>query len=58
MVLTLLFQLLPIISFVAPPLSKPHVVVTVSNATHTHIPKNTGKIVLATYQEALRVSIA
>jgi len=35
---TLLFQLLPIISFVAPPLSKSHVVVTVSNyAIHTPI---------------------
>jgi len=32
-----LFQLLPIIGFVAPPLSKLHVVVTVSNSTHTLI---------------------
>ena len=34
-----LFQLLPIISFVAPPLSKSHVVVMVSNATRTPIAK-------------------
>ena len=34
---TSLFQLLPIIGFVAPPLSKSHVVVTVSNATRTPI---------------------
>ena len=47
-----LFQLLPIISFVAPPLSKSHVVVTVSNATRTAIRENTGGIDLATYGEA------
>ena len=33
---TPLFQLLPIISFVAPPLLKSHMVVTVSNASHTY----------------------
>ena len=51
-----LFQLLPIISFVAPPLSKSHVVVTVSNATRTAIRENTGGIDLATYGEACGVS--
>ena len=54
---TLLFQLLPIIGFMAPPLSKSHVVVTVSNATRTPIRKNTGGIDLATYEEAHGVSI-
>ena len=52
-----LFQLLPIIDFVAPPLSKSHVVVTVSNATRTPIRENTGGIDLATYREAHGVSI-
>jgi len=52
-----LFQLLPIIGFVAPPCLKSHVVVTVSNATHTHIREDTGGINLATYGEARGVSI-
>jgi len=52
-----LFQLLPIISFVAPPLSKSHVVVTVSNTSRTPLPKNTGGIDLAMYGEARGVSI-
>ena len=52
-----LFQLLPIIGFGAPPLSKLHVVVMVSNATHIPIRKNTGGIDLATYGEAHGVSI-
>ena len=54
---TPLFQLLPIIGFVAPPLSKSHVVVTVSNATRTPIRENTGGIDLASYGEARGVSI-
>ena len=55
---TPLFQLLPIIGFVAPPLSKSHVVVTVSNyATRTPISENTGGIDQATYGEARGVSI-
>jgi len=54
---TLLFQLLLIIGFMAPPLSKSHVVVTVSNATCTPICENTGGNDLATYEEAHRVSI-
>ena len=54
---TPLFQLLPIVGFVAPPLSKSHVVVTVSNATRTPIHENTGGINLAMYGEAHRVSI-
>jgi len=53
----LLFQLLPIIGFVTPPLSKSHVVVTVSNATCTSIRENTGGIDLAMYGEAHGVSI-
>jgi len=48
---TLFFQLLPIISFMAPPLSKLHVVVMVSNTTRTSICENTGGIDLATYKE-------
>ena len=52
-----LFQLLLIIGFRAPPLSKLHMAVTVSNATRTYIHKNTGGICLATYEEAHRVSI-
>ena len=54
---TLLFQLLPITGFVAPPLLKLHVVVTVSNATRTPVCKNTGRIDLATQEEAHGVSI-
>ena len=54
---TLLFQILPIISFVAPPPSKSHMVVMVSNATHTPKCENTGGIDLATYREARGVSI-
>ena len=52
-----LFQLFPIIGFVALPLSKSHVVVTVSNATRTPIHENTGGIDLATYGEACGVNI-
>ena len=52
-----LFQLLPIIGFVAPPLSKLYVVVTVSNTTRTPIRKNTGRIDLAMCGEVRRVSI-
>jgi len=52
-----LFQLLPIIGFVAPPLSKSHMVVTVSNATRTPIHENTGGIDLAMYGEVRGVSI-
>jgi len=52
-----LFQLLPIIGFVAPPLSKSRVVVTVSNATRAPIRENTGGIDLAMYGEACGVSI-
>jgi len=44
-----LFQLLPIIGFMTPPLSKSHVVVTVSNATRTPIHENTGGINPAMY---------
>jgi len=33
----MLFQLLPIIGFVTPPLSKSHMIVTVSKETHTPI---------------------
>jgi len=43
--------------FVAPPLAKSHVVVTVSNATRTPIRENTGGIDLATYGEARGVKI-
>ena len=46
-----LFQLLPIIGFVAPPLLKSHVVVMVSNETRTPIRENTGGIDLAMYLE-------
>ena len=49
--------ILPIISFVAPPLSKLHVVVMVSNTTRTPICKNTGRIDLAMYGEVCGVSI-
>jgi len=52
-----LFQLLPIIGFVAPSLSKSHVVVTVSNETRTPIHENTDRINLAMYEEAHGVSI-
>jgi len=52
-----LFQLLPIIGFVAPPLSKLHVVVMVSNATRTPICENTGGIDLAMYRELHGVGI-
>ena len=52
-----LFRLLPVIGFVAPPLSKSHVVVTVSNTTRTLVRENTGGIDLATYGEARGVSI-
>ena len=54
-----LFQLLPIISFGAPPLLKLNVVYVamVSNATRTHIRENTGGTDLATYKEARGVSI-
>jgi len=52
-----LFQLLPIIGFMAPPFLKSHVVVTVSNTTRTPIRETTGGIDLATYREARRVSI-
>jgi len=45
---TPLFQLLPIIGFVAPPLSKSHVVGTISNATRTPIRENSGGIDVAT----------
>ena len=53
--LLLLFQLLLIIDFLASPLSKSHVVVTVSNSNT----ENTGvcQIDLATYKEAHRVRI-
>ena len=54
---TPLFQLLHIIGFVAPPPSKSHMVVMVSNATHTPKCENTGGIDLAMYREARRVSI-
>ena len=54
---TPLFQLLPIIGFVAPPLLKSHVVVTVCNATRTPIRENTGGIDLATYGETRGVII-
>ena len=52
-----LFQLLPIIGFVVPPLSKSHVVVKVSNATRTQIHGNTGRVYLATHEEAHGVNI-
>ena len=52
-----LFQLLPIIGFVAPPLLKSHMVVMVSNTTRTPICKNTGGIDLVMYEEARGVSI-
>ena len=52
-----LFQLLPIIGFVAQPLSKSHVVVTVSNDNHTPIRENTGRTDLATYGEVRGISI-
>ena len=52
-----LFQLLPIIGFVAPPLSKSRVIVMASNTTRTPIHENTGGIDLATYGEARGVSI-
>jgi len=50
---TLLFQLLPIIGFVAPPLLKTHLVVTGSATQLAHsqdpIRENTGRMDLATY---------
>ena len=54
-----LFQLLPIISFGAPPLLKLNVVhvAMVSNATRTHIHENTGGTDLATCKKVCRVSI-
>ena len=52
-----LFQLLPIIGFVAPLLSNSHVVFVVSNATRAPIRENTGGIDLPMYREARGVSI-
>ena len=52
-----LFQLLPIIGFVAPPLSKSHMVVYGQQHNSYSHSKNTGGIDLATYKEARWVSI-
>ena len=54
---TLLFQLLPIIGFVTPPLSKSHMIVTVNKETRTSICENTGAIDLAMYEKAGKVII-
>jgi len=54
---TSLFQLLPIMGFVTPPLSKSHVLVMVSNASRTPMCENTGGIDLAMYREVRGISI-
>ena len=53
----MLFQLLPIIGFVTPPLSKSHMIVTVSKESRTPICENTGAIDLAMYEKVSKVSI-
>ena len=54
---TPLFQLLPIIGFVAPLLSKSHMVVYGQQHNSCSHSKNTGGIDLATYKEACGVSV-